>query len=99
MHISDQIFNVISSNYLAFMLFPIMYLNPSNGCLLIKMLFSEGRGSLYSLLKARGWATSLSAGVGDEGMYRSSLAYIFGISIHLTDYGLEKVLHYYVHHY
>lgn len=67
--------------------------------LLIEVLFSEGRGSLYSLFKARGWATSLSAGVGDEGMYRSSLAYIFSMSIHLTDSGLEKVLHYFVDHY
>jgi len=54
--------------------------------------FAEGKGSLHSFLKARGLATSLSAGVGDEGMHRSSLAYIFGMSIHLTDYGLEKVL-------
>lgn len=54
--------------------------------------FAEGKGSLHQLLKARGLATSLSAGVGDEGMHRSSLAYIFGMSIHLTDYGLEKVL-------
>lgn len=56
------------------------------------MTFSEGRGSLHSFLKARGWATSLSAGVGDEGMHRSSVAYVFAMSIHLTDSGLEKVL-------
>lgn len=55
-------------------------------------IFSEGRGSLHSFLKTRGWATSLSAGVGEEGMQRSSMAYIFGMSIHLTDSGLEKVL-------
>lgn len=53
---------------------------------------SEGRGSLLSFLKARGWATSLSAGVGDEGLYRSSIAYIFVMSIHLTDSGVEKVI-------
>lgn len=53
---------------------------------------SEGRGSLLFFLKCRGWAISLSAGVGDEGMHRSSLAYIFGMSINLTDSGLEKVL-------
>ncbi|OWM66636.1 hypothetical protein CDL15_Pgr010287 [Punica granatum] len=64
--------------------------NASNGWLLIDVLLSEGRGSLHSLFKARGWATSLSAGVGDEGMHRSSLAYIFGMSIHLTDLGLGK---------
>ncbi|XP_048324467.2 nardilysin-like isoform X1 [Ziziphus jujuba] len=56
------------------------------------LLGHEGRGSLHSFLKARGWATSLSAGVGDEGMQRSSMGYIFGMSIHLTDSGLEKIL-------
>lgn len=56
------------------------------------MTFSEGRGSLHSILKSRGWITSLSAGVGDEGMHRSSIAYIFGMSMHLTDSGLEKVV-------
>jgi secreted Zn-dependent insulinase-like peptidase len=53
---------------------------------------SEGRGSLHSFLKSRGWVTSLSAGVGDEGMHCSSIAYIFGMSIHLTDSGLAKVV-------
>ncbi|KAH9716767.1 nardilysin-like [Citrus sinensis] len=42
-------------------------------------------------LLCRGWATSISAGVGDEGMHRSSIAYIFVMSIHLTDSGLEKI--------
>lgn len=56
------------------------------------MTSSEGRGSLHSILKSRGWVTSLSAGVGDEGMHRSSIAYIFGMSMHLTDSGLEKVV-------
>ncbi|MQL76025.1 hypothetical protein Taro_008407 [Colocasia esculenta] len=50
----------------------------------------EGKGSLLSFLKAKGWATSLSAGVGDEGTNRSSIAYIFVMSIYLTDSGLEK---------
>eukprot|EP00257_Ricinus_communis_P016101 XP_015574163.1 nardilysin-like [Ricinus communis] len=58
---------------------------------LAHLLGHEGRGSLHSFLKAKGWATSLSAGVGDEGMHRSSIAYIFGMSIHLTDSGLEKI--------
>ncbi|KAL0884547.1 hypothetical protein Bca101_008528 [Brassica carinata] len=40
----------------------------------------------------KGWATSLSAGVGDDGINRSSLAYVFRMSIHLTDSGLEKEL-------
>ncbi|KAJ4834406.1 hypothetical protein Tsubulata_007349 [Turnera subulata] len=59
---------------------------------LAHLLGHEGRGSLHSFLKARGWATSLSAGVSDEGMHRSSVGYIFSMSIHLTDSGLEKVL-------
>lgn len=59
----------------------------------IRPLFSsEGKGSLHYFLKAKGWVTSISAGVGDEGMHKSSIAYIFGMSIHLTDSGLEKVV-------
>ncbi|KAK2997923.1 hypothetical protein RJ639_026079 [Escallonia herrerae] len=58
---------------------------------LAHLIGHEGRGSLHFFLKAKGWATSISAGVGDEGMQRSSLAYIFGMSIHLTDSGLEKI--------
>ncbi|KAK7301570.1 hypothetical protein RJT34_12437 [Clitoria ternatea] len=58
---------------------------------LAHLLGHEGRGSLLSFLKARGWATSLSAGVGDEGIYRSSIAYVFVMSIHLTDSGVEKI--------
>ncbi|KAF3492688.1 hypothetical protein DY000_02058133 [Brassica cretica] len=58
---------------------------------LAHLLGHEGRGSLHSFLKGKGWATSLSAGVGDDGINRSSLAYVFGMSIHLTDSGLEKI--------
>lgn len=58
---------------------------------LAHLLGHEGRGSLHSFLKSRGWVTSLSAGVGDEGMHCSSIAYIFGMSIHLTDSGLAKI--------
>uniref|UniRef100_A0A5B7A3B8 Putative nardilysin isoform X1 n=1 Tax=Davidia involucrata TaxID=16924 RepID=A0A5B7A3B8_DAVIN len=58
---------------------------------LAHLIGHEGKGSLHFFLKARGWATSISAGVGDEGMHRSSIAYIFGLSIHLTDSGLEKI--------
>ncbi|KAI3450239.1 hypothetical protein Pfo_006904 [Paulownia fortunei] len=58
---------------------------------LAHLLGHEGKGSLHFFLKARGWATSISAGVGDEGMHRSSIAYIFGMSIHLTDSGLDKI--------
>nr|XP_010921137.1 nardilysin-like isoform X2 [Elaeis guineensis] len=58
---------------------------------LAHLLGHEGRGSLLYFFKAKGWATSLSAGVGDEGMRRSSIAYIFVMSIHLTDSGLEML--------
>ncbi|KAL5057673.1 hypothetical protein RYX36_029277 [Vicia faba] len=34
---------------------------------------------------AKGWATSLSAGVGDDRVFRSSIAYVFVMSTHLTD--------------
>lgn len=57
-----------------------------------KYMIAEGRGSLLFYLKSRGWASSISAGVGDEGMNHSSIAYVFGMSIHLTDSGLEKVI-------
>ncbi|KAG5514987.1 hypothetical protein RHGRI_036132 [Rhododendron griersonianum] len=58
---------------------------------LAHLIGHEGKGSLLFFLKAKGWATSMCAGVGDEGMHRSLIAYIFGMSIHLTDLGLEKV--------
>ncbi|GER35472.1 insulinase (Peptidase family M16) family protein [Striga asiatica] len=69
-------------------------LMPESSCPLLtgrNNMISEGRGSLHFFLKAKGWATSISAGVSDEGMYRSSIAYIFGMSIYLTDSGLEKI--------
>lgn len=55
------------------------------------VLGHEGRGSLLSFLKAKGWATSLGAGVADDGVSRSATAYIFAMSIHLTDCGMEKI--------
>ncbi|KAF7119559.1 hypothetical protein RHSIM_Rhsim13G0059900 [Rhododendron simsii] len=58
---------------------------------LAHLIGHEGKGSLLFFLKAKGWATSMCAGVGDEGMHRSLIAYIFGMSIHLTDSGLEKI--------
>lgn len=51
----------------------------------------EGTGSLLSLLKINGWATDLSAGIGDGGFERSSTGYMFNVTIYLTDSGLEKV--------
>ncbi|KAG4155994.1 hypothetical protein ERO13_D03G145400v2 [Gossypium hirsutum] len=58
---------------------------------LAHLLGHEGKGSLHYFLKAKGWVTSLSAGVSDYGMQRSSVAYIFSMSIYLTDCGLEKI--------
>ncbi|KAF5744448.1 nardilysin-like isoform X1 [Tripterygium wilfordii] len=58
---------------------------------LAHLIGHEASGSLLYFLKSKGWVTSLSAGVGDEGMHRSSIAYIFAMSIHLTDSGLEKI--------
>ena len=49
----------------------------------------EGSGSLLSALKARGWATSLTAGVGEGGFERSSAVYLFDVSITLTEAGLS----------
>ncbi|KAL9250679.1 Transcription factor RF2b-like protein [Drosera capensis] len=54
-------------------------------------LIEEGRVSLHFFLENKGWITSISAGVGDEGINRSSIAYIFGMSIYLTDSGFQKI--------
>ncbi|KAL0922941.1 hypothetical protein M5K25_006972 [Dendrobium thyrsiflorum] len=58
---------------------------------LAHLLGHEGSGSLLFFFKAKGWATSLSAGVGDEGMRRSSIAYVFVMSINLTYAGVERI--------
>ena len=57
---------------------------------LAHLLGHEGKGSLLCFLKAKGWASSLSAGVGTDGTQRSSYAYIFEMSIRLTDSGLKN---------
>uniref|UniRef100_UPI0005CAB675 insulin-degrading enzyme-like n=1 Tax=Fragaria vesca subsp. vesca TaxID=101020 RepID=UPI0005CAB675 len=64
------------------------YLKKPEGYL-CHLLGHEGRGSLYSYLKARGWVTSLDAGVSKSDC--SSVAYIFCMVIYLTDSGLEKI--------
>ncbi|KAL3700566.1 hypothetical protein R1sor_018588 [Riccia sorocarpa] len=51
----------------------------------------EGAGSLLSLLKNEGWATALSAGVGEGGYDRSTVGYMFNVNIYLTVVGLDKV--------
>lgn len=48
----------------------------------------EGSGSLLSGLKARGWASGLTAGVGESGFDRSSATYLFEVGITLTEAGL-----------
>jgi len=48
----------------------------------------EGSGSILALLKEKGWASDLSAGVADEGCSKNSLVYIFSIDIMLTEQGL-----------
>jgi nardilysin len=58
---------------------------------LIAAVFAEGAGSLLSLLKERGWATGLSAGVGEGGYDHSSAGYMFSVNIWLTDSGIEHV--------
>ncbi|KAL5217065.1 hypothetical protein ABZP36_017749 [Zizania latifolia] len=58
---------------------------------LAHLLGHEGKGSLLCFLKAKSWASSLSAGVGTGGTQRSSYAYIFEMSIHLTDSGLKNL--------
>ncbi|CAN6468935.1 unnamed protein product [Victoria cruziana] len=59
---------------------------------LAHLIGHEANGSLYSFLKIRGWASSLSAGVSSSGLHRSPISYIFVLSISLTDSGLDKVL-------
>lgn len=58
---------------------------------LAHLLGHEGKGSLLYFLKDKGWASSLSAGVGSGGAQRSSYAYIFEMSIRLTDSGLKNL--------
>ncbi|CAI5522150.1 unnamed protein product [Closterium sp. Naga37s-1] len=53
---------------------------------------TESSGSLLSLLKAKGWATELAAGVGESGYEKSSLAFVFTVTITLSDDGLKHAL-------
>ncbi|WIA37472.1 hypothetical protein OEZ86_014388 [Tetradesmus obliquus] len=48
----------------------------------------EGPGSLLAALKARGWAIELCAGVDDDGYSANTAAYLFTVSIVLTEAGL-----------
>ncbi|KAJ3676945.1 hypothetical protein LUZ60_002669 [Juncus effusus] len=58
---------------------------------LAHLLSHEGKGSLYSFVKEKGWASSVTAGVDNEGSHKSSFAYVFSVSILLTDQGLQNM--------
>ena len=49
----------------------------------------EGKGSLLSALKASGWVTDLTAGVGESGFERSTAVYVFEVHMTLTEAGLN----------
>ena len=66
----------VRQNYLAK---PLLYVG--------ELLGHEGKGSLLSLLKARGWADSLSSGTG----LNHATEAMFTVSIALTQNGLEQV--------
>ena len=69
--------------------FPIPPLRPHHGAqplaLTSHLLGHEGRGSLLSALKARGWARTVSAGVGIEHPDFAT----FGIGVQATEAGIE----------
>eukprot|EP00897_Mesotaenium_endlicherianum_P006836 jgi/Mesen1/6180/ME000032S05470 len=50
---------------------------------------TEGAGSILALLKEKGWASQLSAGVGEGGYERNSALYLFSMEINLSEAGLE----------
>ena len=56
-----------------------------------ELLGHEGKGSLFSLLKSKGLADRISAGVGAGGLADTSCAALFTATIKLTDEGYEKV--------
>ncbi len=55
------------------------------------LLGHEGKGSLFSLLKDKGWATALS--VGTNVKWRTGE--MFGVNIYLTEKGFENIDHIY----
>merc|ERR1719453_2580417 len=50
----------------------------------------EGKGSVLSKLKSKGWATDLSAGVGNDGFSSSSICCLFSVDIVLTTSGMAN---------
>jgi len=73
------------------LMFPIpsqrKYFKNKPGELLAHLLGDETDGSVLSYLKEKGWATSLTAGVGTESKDFS----IFGVDISLTPKGLNQI--------
>ena len=59
----------------------------------------EGKGSLLSALKAKGWASELSAGVGESGYDRNTAAYVFEVHMNLTQAGFDAApgAYYFIH--
>lgn len=60
-------------------------------CFSRPLLCAEGSGSLLAYLKSRGWATGLTAGVGEGGYERCQFLYVFAVGITLTPGGLQHV--------
>ena len=54
------------------------------------LLGHEGRGSLLSALKAKGWATAISAGVNESGYERNTALFVFEVTVTLTEAGLHQ---------
>lgn len=56
---------------------------------LAHLLGHEASGSILSVLKGRGWATSLSAGTGEDGLGDASTHALFSIEISLSKRGIR----------
>ncbi|XP_073396481.1 nardilysin-like isoform X2 [Physcomitrium patens] len=52
----------------------------------------EGQGSLLALLRRKGWARSMTAGCGDNGLETNQMLFLFTIRITLTNHGVEHVM-------
>ena len=55
-----------------------------------ELIGHEGKGSLFALLKARGLADRISAGVGAGGLSDTSCCALFTATIKLTDEGFQR---------
>ena len=57
---------------------------------LAHLIGHEGKGSLLASLKAKSWASALSAGVGDDGEENSTAYALFTVTITLSEDGVEN---------